>query len=38
VHAWRAAATGPDDPRFTATPELHRAYLNTVDYCEARGL
>ncbi|MGK5692442.1 urea amidolyase associated protein UAAP1 [Streptomyces sp. URMC 128] len=38
VHAWRSAATGPDDPRFTATPELHRAYLNTVDYCEARGL
>ncbi|MGW0472318.1 urea amidolyase associated protein UAAP1 [Streptomyces coeruleorubidus] len=38
VHAWRAAATGPDDPRFTATPELHRAYLNTVDYREARGL
>ncbi|MER7481614.1 urea amidolyase associated protein UAAP1 [Streptomyces sp. NPDC126510] len=38
VHAWRGTATGPDDPRFTATPELHRAYLNTVDYCEARGL
>ncbi|MFF9807939.1 urea amidolyase associated protein UAAP1 [Streptomyces coeruleorubidus] len=38
VHAWRSAATGQGDPRFTATPELHRAYLNTVDYCEARGL
>lgn len=38
VHAWRGTATGPDDPQFTATPELHRAYLNTVDYCEARGL
>ncbi|MFJ4977959.1 urea amidolyase associated protein UAAP1 [Streptomyces coeruleorubidus] len=38
VHAWHGPATGPDDPRFTATPELHRAYLNTVDYCEARGL
>ncbi|MFE6176280.1 urea amidolyase associated protein UAAP1 [Streptomyces sp. NPDC056464] len=38
VHAWRGIATGPDEPRFTATPELHRAYLNTVDYCEARGL
>jgi urea carboxylase-associated protein 2 len=38
VHAWRGAPTGPDEPRFTATPELHRAYLNTVDYCEARGL
>ncbi|MFF3517320.1 urea amidolyase associated protein UAAP1 [Streptomyces sp. NPDC002573] len=38
VHAWRGSPTGPDEPRFTATPELHRAYLNTVDYCEARGL
>lgn len=38
VHAWRGTPTGPDEPRFTATPELHRAYLNTVDYCEARGL
>ena len=38
VHAWRGSPTGPDEPRFTATPELHRAYLNTVDHCEARGL
>lgn len=38
VHAWRGSPTGPDDPRFTASPELHRAYLNTVDYREARGL
>jgi urea carboxylase-associated protein 2 len=38
VHAWRGAPTDPGEPRFTATPELHRAYLNTVDYCEARGL
>jgi urea carboxylase-associated protein 2 len=38
VHAWRDKATGPDDARFTATPELHRAYLNTVGYAEARGL
>ncbi|AEY86525.1 hypothetical protein SHJG_1248 [Streptomyces hygroscopicus subsp. jinggangensis 5008] len=38
VHAWRGEPTGPDEPRFTATPELHRAYLNTADYCEARGL
>ncbi|MFF4846033.1 urea amidolyase associated protein UAAP1 [Streptomyces collinus] len=38
VHAWRGAPTGPGEPRFTTTPELHRAYLNTVDYCEARGL
>jgi uncharacterized protein len=38
VHAWRTAPTGPDDDRFQATPELHRAYLNTIDYAEARGL
>ncbi|MCU7723804.1 DUF1989 domain-containing protein [Actinoplanes sp. KI2] len=38
VHAWRGAATGPADPRFGATPELNRAYLNTLDYAEARGL
>lgn len=38
VHAWRGEATGPGDPRFDATPELHRAYLNTIDYAEARGL
>jgi urea carboxylase-associated protein 2 len=38
VHAWRGEATGPADPRFDATPELNRAYLNTVDYAEARGL
>ncbi|NAZ84943.1 urea amidolyase associated protein UAAP1 [Kineococcus indalonis] len=38
VHAWRSAPTGPGDERFTATPELHRAYLNTLDHAEARGL
>ncbi|GAB2812396.1 urea amidolyase associated protein UAAP1 [Lentzea nigeriaca] len=38
VHAWRSAPTGPDDDRFQATPEAHRAYLNTIDYAEARGL
>jgi urea carboxylase-associated protein 2 len=38
VHAWRGDATGPADPGFDATPELNRAYLNTVDYAEARGL
>ena len=38
VHAWRSAPTGPADDRFTATPELHRAYLNTLDDVEARGL
>nr|WP_246315176.1 urea amidolyase associated protein UAAP1 [Kineococcus aurantiacus] len=38
VHAWRSAPTGPDDERFTRTPELHRAYLNTIEHAEARGL
>ncbi|GAB3229670.1 urea carboxylase-associated family protein [Kineococcus gypseus] len=38
VHAWRSRPTGPGDARFTATPELHRAYLNTLDHAEARGL
>lgn len=38
VHAWRGSPTGADDARFTATPELHRAYLNTLDYAEARAL
>lgn len=38
VHAWRSAPTGPADERFTRTPELHRAYLNTLDHAEARGL
>ncbi|MBT2501772.1 urea amidolyase associated protein UAAP1 [Curtobacterium sp. ISL-83] len=38
VHAWRGAPTGPDDDRFTATPELTRAYRNTIDHAEARGL
>jgi uncharacterized protein len=30
--------TGPGDPLWDATPESHRAYLNTIDYAEARGL
>lgn len=38
VHAWRGAPTTAADDRFTATPEVHRAYLNTIDYAEARGL
>ena len=38
VHAWRTTPTGPEDDRFQATPEAHRAYLNTIDYAEARGL
>ncbi len=31
------AATAPDDPQWTASPELERAYLNTADYWEARA-
>ncbi|HVW40953.1 MAG TPA: urea amidolyase associated protein UAAP1 [Amycolatopsis sp.] len=38
VHGWRGEPTDPGHDRFTATPELRRAYLNTVDYAEARGL
>lgn len=37
VLAWRGAATSPDDPLWTATPELERAFLNTADYVEARA-
>ncbi|GAA0253814.1 urea amidolyase associated protein UAAP1 [Cryptosporangium japonicum] len=35
VHAWRTAPTAAS---AAATPETHRAYLNTIDYAEARGL
>jgi urea carboxylase-associated protein 2 len=38
IHAWRGSPTGSFDSRFTSTPELNRAYLNTIDYTEARGL
>jgi urea carboxylase-associated protein 2 len=38
VHAWRSGPTTPADARFTASPELSRAYLNTLDYAEARDL
>jgi hypothetical protein len=38
VHAWRSAPTAPGDPRWDATPEARRAYLNTTDYLAARGL
>jgi len=36
--AWRGEATGPDDPLWRSTPELERAFLNTADYADARGL
>jgi len=35
VHAWRSA---PTDPAGAASPEAHRAYLNTAGYLAARGL
>lgn len=38
VHAWRGEPTSTTDDRATATPELTRAYLNTIDHAEARGL
>jgi hypothetical protein len=37
VLAWRGEATQPDDPLWTSSPELQRAFENTADYCEARG-
>ncbi|MBF4590877.1 urea amidolyase associated protein UAAP1 [Curtobacterium sp. VKM Ac-1395] len=37
VHAWRGEPTTAADERFTATPELTRAYLNSIDHAEARG-
>lgn len=36
--AWRGEPTGPDDPLWSSTPELERAFLNTADYADARGL
>jgi uncharacterized protein len=38
VHAWRSRPTAPGDPRWEATPEALRYYLNTVDYAAARGI
>jgi urea carboxylase-associated protein 2 len=38
VHAWRGEPTGPADEHFARLPEGRRAYLNTIDYAEARGL
>ena len=38
VLAWRGDPTGPDDALWSSTPELERAYLNTADYCDARGI
>jgi uncharacterized protein len=38
VVAWRDAATTPDDPLWSATPEGRRAFENTHDYLKGRGL
>ena len=36
--AWRGDPTGPEDALWSQTPELERAFLNTADYCDARGI
>jgi uncharacterized protein len=38
VLAWRGEPTAPADPLWTSTPELERAFANTTDYADARGL
>jgi urea carboxylase-associated protein 2 len=38
VLAWRGIPTTPADPLWSFSPELERAYLNTADYCHARGI
>jgi uncharacterized protein len=38
VHAWKSRPTGPADPRWDASPEALRYYLNTADYAAARGI
>jgi uncharacterized protein YcgI (DUF1989 family) len=37
VLAWRGQATQPDEPLWSSTPELQRAFENTADYWEARS-
>jgi urea carboxylase-associated protein 2 len=37
VLAWRGDPTGPDDALWSSSPEVERAFLNTEDYCDARG-
>jgi urea carboxylase-associated protein 2 len=37
VHAWHGSPTLPGNPRFDSSPESRRAYLNTIDYAEARA-
>jgi len=38
VLAWRGDPTGPEDALWSSSPELERAFLNTKDYCDARGI
>jgi urea carboxylase-associated protein 2 len=38
VHAWRSRPTAPGDAWWDAAPEARCAYLNSADYCAARGL
>jgi urea carboxylase-associated protein 2 len=38
VLAWRGQPTAPDDPLWSATPEVERALLNSADYAAARGI
>ena len=38
VHAWRSDPSRPHDSHYSASPERERAYVNTTDYLEARGL
>jgi urea carboxylase-associated protein 2 len=38
VEAWRGEPTRPGDSLWIATPEVERAFLNTADYAEARGI
>jgi len=37
VHAWRDRVTDPTDGLFSRSPELRRAYLNTIAYAEVAG-
>lgn len=38
ITAWADRPTGPDDPLWTSTPEVERAFLNTADQLAARGI
>lgn len=38
VLAWPGSATTREDPLWSSSPELERAFLNTADYTNARGL